>query len=240
MEKGGKMKLSELISVVPFADLANVDGDIEITGIQTDSRLVLPGSLFVCLRGIQTDGHRYVNEAIVKGATVIIAEENVSSKVPLFTVSDTKHVLAQLVNKYYDYPTASLPLIGITGTNGKTTVSYLLEAIFKMKEKKTGVIGSIQTKIGDKTYPANYTTPDILELHRIFSKMQKEKVEQAIMEVSSHALDMGRVYGCAFDTVIFTNFSQDHLDYHKNEDHYFYAKSLLFSQLGNSYKNQKK
>lgn len=232
------MKLSELISILPFVDKPSEYKDIEILEIETDSRKVKPGSLFICIRGFQTDGHLYVNQAIDNGARAVIAEENIPVEVPLIKVTDSTRTLAQLVNKFYCYPTLEFPLIGITGTNGKTTVSYLLDAIYKVYGKKTGVIGTIQTKLGDEVYKTNNTTPDALALQRLFKQMNDKEIEQVIMEVSSHALDLGRVYGCDFDTVIFTNLSQDHLDYHGNEWKYFYAKSLLFSRLGNTY-NQK-
>ncbi len=234
------MKLSELISILPFTDKPSEDEDIEILEIDTDSRKVKPGSLFICIKGFQTDGHLYVNQAIDNGALAVIAEENISAGVPLIKVTDTTRTLAQIANKFYCYPSSAFPLIGITGTNGKTTVSYLLDTIYKAQGKKTGVIGTIQTKLGDEVYQTINTTPDALALQRLFKQMKEKKIEQVIMEVSSHALDLGRVYGCDFDTVIFTNLSQDHLDYHGDECKYFYAKSLLFSRLGNTYKQKDK
>lgn len=239
-EKGAQMKLSELISILPFADNPVDYQEIEITGVEIDSRKVKPGSLFICIRGFQTDGHLYVGEAIKNGAKALIVEENVNTEIPVIQVSDTTRALAQIVNKFYQYPTAELPLIGVTGTNGKTTVTYLLEEIYQTYGRKTGVIGTIQTKLEDKVYKTNNTTPDALALQRLFKQMKEAGIEQVIMEVSSHALDIGRVYGCDFDTVIFTNLSQDHLDYHGNEWKYFYAKSLLFSRLGNTYNHKDK
>lgn len=234
------MKLSELISVLPFARNETNLPEIEIIHIETDSRKVKPKSLFVCIEGFNTDGHLYIKEAINKGAVAIIAEKEVESDRPVIYVNDSTRALAMLVNKFYEYPTSKLSLIGITGTNGKTTISYLLDAIFQNYGKKTGVIGTIQNKVGSNLMETNNTTPDALVLQRLFVEMKTQGVEQAIMEVSSHALDLGRVYGCDFDTVIFTNLTQDHLDYHKNELQYFHAKSLLFSQLGNSYYETKK
>src|SRR5690625_745546 len=133
-----------------------------------------------------------------------------------------------LASKFYNNPTHKLPLIGITGTNGKTTITYLLETIFEKHKKKTGLIGTIQMIIGEEVYPINNTTPDSLELQSDFKKMVDAGVEQAIMEVSSHALDQGRVFGCDYEIAIFTNLSQDHLDYHESMDDYLRAKSLLF------------
>ncbi|WHX27076.1 UDP-N-acetylmuramoyl-L-alanyl-D-glutamate--2,6-diaminopimelate ligase [Virgibacillus halodenitrificans] len=232
------MKLKELLDVIPFYQKTQSVEEIEITNIEMDSRKVEEGNLFVCISGFTVDGHDYVKEAVKNGAITIIAEKEVKTTVPVIVVPDTSRVLSMLAVKFYGNPTGKLPLIGVTGTNGKTTVSYVLEKIFNEFQKKTGIIGTIQTKIGDSSYPVNNTTPDALHLQKTFHEMQKQNVEQVIMEVSSHALDQGRVYGCDFDIAIFTNLSQDHLDYHKNIDDYLRAKSLLFSQLGNSYLKQ--
>ncbi|UJL47850.1 UDP-N-acetylmuramoyl-L-alanyl-D-glutamate--2,6-diaminopimelate ligase [Virgibacillus sp. NKC19-16] len=229
------MKLTEMLSSIPFYETASFIEEIDIHDIEIDSRKVKPGSLFVCINGFTVDGHNYVKQAIDNGAVVIITEKKVTSSVPIVTVSDTIRTLAILAVKFYNNPTSKIPLIGVTGTNGKTTVTYLLETIFQHNKKKTGVIGTIQMKIGEKTYPIDNTTPNSLLLQKSFQKMLDQNVEQAIMEVSSHALDIGRVYGCDYDVAVFTNLSQDHLDYHKNIDDYLRAKSLLFAQLGNTY-----
>ncbi|MCF3942521.1 UDP-N-acetylmuramoyl-L-alanyl-D-glutamate--2,6-diaminopimelate ligase [Oceanobacillus alkalisoli] len=234
------MKLGELIQALPFISLTTESEEIEITAIHTDSRRVTPGSLFTCIEGFQTDGHLYVQDAIEKGAKVIIAEKRVKSTVPVIYVNNSVRALAIIVNTFYDYPSTKLPLIGITGTNGKTTVSYLLDALYNHFGKKTGVIGTIHNKVGDRYSATSNTTPDALILQQLFHDMQNSRVEQVIMEVSSHGLDLGRVYGCDFDTVIFTNLTQDHLDYHKSEENYFFAKSQLFSRLGNTYDGRRK
>ena len=234
------MKLSELMSVLPFASSGDRLFDIEIQSIETDSRNVKRGSLFVCLQGFQTDGHLYVAEAIDNGAVAVIAEKTVESTVPVIYVNDSVRALALVVNEFYNHPSAELPLIGVTGTNGKTTVTYILDAIFQNAGKRTGVIGTIQNKYGDVFRKTNHTTPDSLELQKLLKEMKEHAVEQVIMEVSSHALELGRVYGCDFDTVVFTNLSQDHLDFHTDEADYFRAKSLLFSQLGSSYHDKRK
>ncbi|MGJ9460598.1 UDP-N-acetylmuramoyl-L-alanyl-D-glutamate--2,6-diaminopimelate ligase [Oceanobacillus sp. CF4.6] len=234
------MKLKELLHVLPFYETNSATIDtIEFNNIEMDSRKVKQGNVFICISGFTVDGHDYVAEAEANGAVAVISEKPVSVKVsiPIIMVSDTNRALPILAAKYFDYPTAKLPLIGVTGTNGKTTVTYLLEKIFNLHKKKTGVIGTIQLKIGEDTYPVANTTPDALILQRIFNKMHNDNVEQAIMEVSSHALDLGRVYGCEYDIAIFTNLSQDHLDYHTDLQDYLRVKSLLFSQLGNSYSN---
>ncbi|WP_404459178.1 UDP-N-acetylmuramoyl-L-alanyl-D-glutamate--2,6-diaminopimelate ligase [Oceanobacillus kapialis] len=229
------MRLDELLEEIPFYNVDVSIKDIVIASVDMDSRKVIPNSLFVCISGYTQDGHDYVEQAVANGASAIVAERPIKANVPVIVVSDTARVLAMLAVRFYGYPTKALPLIGVTGTNGKTTVTYLLETIFNKDHKKTGVIGTIQMKIGDDTFPVNNTTPDSLNLQRSFRHMLEHDVEQAIMEVSSHALDMGRVYGCDFDVAIFTNLSQDHLDYHKDIDDYLRAKSLLFAQLGNTY-----
>ncbi|HLQ97128.1 MAG TPA: UDP-N-acetylmuramoyl-L-alanyl-D-glutamate--2,6-diaminopimelate ligase [Candidatus Dormibacteraeota bacterium] len=230
------IKLTELLSVIPFY---KVIGNIEETymnKIEMDHRKINSGDAFVCLRGFTVDGHDYAEQAVEKGATIIIAEQDMKTSVATIVVPDTSRALAFIAAKFYDFPTSKLSLIGITGTNGKTTTTYLLEAIFKQDQKNTGLIGTIQMKIGDKTYPVNNTTPDSLLLQKTFKQMVDEEIDTAIMEVSSHALDLGRVHGCDYDVALFTNLSLDHLDYHKDLDDYLRVKSLLFAQLGNSYR----
>lgn len=235
------MKLKELLTVLPFYNTFGTITDQIVNDIKMDHRLVEQGDVFVCIKGFTVDGHTFAEKAVENGATVLIAEKelNVDSALVII-VPDTTRALALLANKYYDYPTEKFPLIGITGTNGKTTITYLLEAILNHHKQKTGLIGTIQMKIGDETFPVKNTTPDALQLQKAFHHMVTEQVDAAIMEVSSHALDMGRVFGCDFDVAIYTNLSQDHLDYHKNMKDYLYAKSLLFSQLGNSYDEKHK
>lgn len=230
------MKLTDMLANLPFYKTKLSIEDVIINDIEMDSRKVKSGNLFVCISGFTVDGHDYTDQAIENGAVAIIAEKDMAASVPVIVVPDTTRAMAMLAVTFYDDPTSKLPLIGVTGTNGKTTITYLLEAIFRQNGQKTGVIGSIQMKIGDTAYPIANTTPDALHLQKTFHQMLEEDVDQAIMEVSSHALDLGRVHGCDYDIAIFTNLSQDHLDYHKNMDDYLHAKSLLFAQLGNSYR----
>src|SRR5690625_301161 len=234
------IKLTELLSVIPFY---KVIGNIEETymnKIEMDHRKINSDDVFVCLRGFTVDGHDYAEQAIENGASIIIAEKDINVSVATIVVPDTSRALALIAAKFYDFPTTKLSLIGITGKNGKTTTTYLLEAIYKQNQNNTGLIGTIQMKIGDKTYPVNNTTPDSLFLQKTFKKMVDEKVDIAIKEVSSHALDLGRVHGCDYEVTLFTNLSQDHLDYHKDLDDYLRVKSLLFAQLGNSYRPGKR
>ncbi|MBR3119391.1 UDP-N-acetylmuramoyl-L-alanyl-D-glutamate--2,6-diaminopimelate ligase [Oceanobacillus profundus] len=234
------MNLDELLHVLPFYKTTSMIDEIKVDGIEMDSREVKQGSVFVCIPGFTVDGHDFIDDAVKQGAVALIVEKLVEAPVPVILVDDTNRALSMLAGKFFNYPTSKLPLIGVTGTNGKTTVTYLLEEIFKQQMKKTGVIGTIQLKIGEESYSISNTTPDALSLQRTFHKMLGENVDQAIMEVSSHALDMGRVYGCDYDIAVFTNLSQDHLDYHSDLQDYLRAKSLLFSQLGNSYDEKKR
>ncbi|WP_281349711.1 UDP-N-acetylmuramoyl-L-alanyl-D-glutamate--2,6-diaminopimelate ligase [Ornithinibacillus caprae] len=231
------MRLKEILSFIPFI-AGSINTDMEINEIEMDSRKVKPGDLFVCINGFTVDGHDYVDEAINRGAVCIVAEKNMDVSVPVLVVSDTVRFLGMSAAKYYGFPTHQVPLIGVTGTNGKTTVTYLLESIFNHNKQKTGVIGTIQMKIGQDAFPVNNTTPDALFLQKTIKSMINYGVDKVIMEVSSHALDLGRVYGCDFDVAIFTNLSQDHLDYHDSMEDYLRAKSLLFAQLGNRYEEK--
>lgn len=234
------MNLNELISILPFYEAMYLAEDVNINEIKMDSREVNQGDLFICINGFTVDGHDYINHAIANGAVAIITEKSINIPMCTIIVPDSLRALAMMAAHFYDYPTTKFPLIGITGTNGKTTISYLIESILNENKMKTGVIGTIQMKIGSQLFPVQNTTPDSLFLQKSFHDMVKGNVDAAIMEVSSHALDMGRVFGCDLDIAVFSNLSQDHLDYHKNMDDYLRAKSLLFAQLGNTYKKTDK
>ncbi|WP_010530448.1 UDP-N-acetylmuramoyl-L-alanyl-D-glutamate--2,6-diaminopimelate ligase [Lentibacillus jeotgali] len=234
------MRLSELLTVLPFYNTSAALDNLEISGVETDSRKVAEGNLFICIQGFTVDGHDFIDQAANNGAHAVLAEKEVNASVPVIRIDDTSKALAMLASKFYDYPTRQFPLIGVTGTNGKTTITYLLESIFQHYKRKTGIIGTIQMKIGNDAYPVHNTTPDALYLQKTFHEMNEHDVDTAIMEVSSHALDMGRVHGCDFDIAVFTNLSQDHLDYHPDMNDYLHAKSLLFAQLGNTYNEGQK
>ncbi|MED4202680.1 UDP-N-acetylmuramoyl-L-alanyl-D-glutamate--2,6-diaminopimelate ligase [Neobacillus mesonae] len=228
------MKLQQLLKclhpIIPFKG-----EDPEITSIENDNRKVQNGSLFICIKGYTVDGHDFASSAVKNGAAAVLAERPLDIGVPVVVVKDTNRAMAVLADAFYGQPTQQLRLIGITGTNGKTTTSHLIEKILADRGQKTGLIGTMYTKIGDKTIETKNTTPESLTLQKTFHQMVEEGVETAVMEVSSHALDLGRVHGCDYDVAVFTNLTQDHLDYHKTMEEYKRAKSLLFSQLGNSY-----
>ena len=205
--------------------------DTEIDNITIDSREVKKGSAFICIKGQNADGHSFADKAAENGASVIVAEKQILSSVPVVLCENTKIEMAKLASKFYGEPEKRLKLIGITGTNGKTTVSYLIKKILETVGKKVGIIGTNEILVGDEPVgitSSTPTTPNSLELHKIFAKMLDMGAEYAVMEVSSHALDLHRVYGLCYDVGVFTNLTRDHLDYHKTMENYFLAKAKLF------------
>lgn len=209
--------------------------DKEIESLHMDSREVTPNGLFFCIEGTKVDGHDFAAQAVNNGAAAVIAERHVDVEAPVWLVKDTQKVMAYAADHFYDHPTNDVRVIGITGTNGKTTTSHLVESILNEEQTKTGLIGTMYAKIGNESVKTNNTTPESLELQQLFADMRDKEVKSCVMEVSSHALQMGRVRGVQFRTAVFTNLSQDHLDYHGSMESYRNAKSLLFSQLGNSF-----
>lgn len=215
-----------------FGDLYNDElRDIDITGIAYDSRKAAEGNVFVCIKGYETDGHRYAGAAVKNGASVIVAEEQLEVDAPVVYVEDSRKVIAELACRFYGEPAKKLSLIGITGTNGKTTITYLVKSILEEAGKRVGIIGTNQNIIGDKvllTKSTTPTTPNALELQQLFTEMVNNSADYVVMEVSSHALELERVHGCEFDVGVFTNLTQDHLDFHKTMENYLNAKAKLF------------
>lgn len=224
------MKLKELMASVPenqFDGELKELSDLVITGISCDSRKVAAGQVFVCIDGVSQDGHLFAQDAIVKGAAVLITERDTGIS-PQIIVKNARAVYSEICAAWFGHPAKDLKLIGVTGTNGKTTVSYLLKSILEKNGCKTGLIGTIQNMIGDEVLPAKNTTPNAYELHSLFYLMKSSGCQYAVMEVSSHALDQDRVWGLEFESALFTNLTQDHLDYHKSMDNYLAAKKKLF------------
>src|SRR4030043_806320 len=186
----------------------------EIEGIAYHSKLVQKGFLFAAIRGMEVDGHRFIGEAIERGAEAVVSEEEqgVSNRTTVL-VPNSRQALAKISSNFYGDPSSRIRLIGITGTNGKTTTTYLLESIFKKAGYTAGVIGTINYRFAQKTTLAPNTTPESLDLQRILWEMLREGTSHVMMEVSSHGLDLDRVFGCQFDAVVFTNFTSEHLDY---------------------------
>jgi UDP-N-acetylmuramoyl-L-alanyl-D-glutamate--2,6-diaminopimelate ligase len=211
----------------------------EITSIVNDNRQVTAGSLFVCIEGYTVDGHDFAVSAAEKGAAAVLAQKELDLDIPVILVKNTRRAMAVLADAFYGQPSQKLHLIGITGTNGKTTTSHLIEKILADAGRKTGLIGTMYTKIGEQTFEVKNTTPESLTLQSTFKKMADSGADSAVMEVSSHALDEGRVHGCDFDVAVFTNLTQDHLDYHKTMDEYRRAKGLLFAQLGSAFNHER-
>lgn len=188
----------------------------------------------MCIKGFKTDGHSYINKAIEQGAVAIVSEnETENLNIPVILVSNSRKALSQIASNFYQNPTSKLTLIGITGTNGKTTTTYLIKNILEQAGKKVGLIGTNQNMIGQKVLETERTTPESLELFELFAQMVNEGVEYVVMEVSSHSLELHRVYGCNFKVAVFTNISQDHLDFHKNMESYLEAKAKLFDMAEN-------
>ncbi|MBB5172177.1 UDP-N-acetylmuramoyl-L-alanyl-D-glutamate--2,6-diaminopimelate ligase [Texcoconibacillus texcoconensis] len=226
--------LQQLIDSIPFYSMSTEEDPV-VHHLEMDSRHVTLGSLFFCVPGYTVDGHDFAEEAEKNGAVAIIAERPVSVDIPVVIVKDVNRAMALIANKYYDHPTSKFQLIGVTGTNGKTTTTHFIEQILQYEGKGTGLIGTLYVKMNGETEDVVNTTPAALPLQQTFDRMVDNNVNAAVMEVSSHALSLGRVWGCDYDIAVFTNLTQDHLDYHKTMDHYRFSKSLLFSQLGNAY-----
>lgn len=211
------------------------DGNAAIRGLETDSRNVQPGALFFCLPGHTVDGHAFAGQAAEKGAAALVVSRELPISLPQLVVPDTRLALAVLADYFYGHPSRALRPVGVTGTNGKTTTTYLIEKIWQDAGIPAGVIGTIETRFAGRSLPMSGTTPDVLELQRIFRSMADAGTERCVMEVSSHALEQGRVKGVRFRTAVFTNLTQDHLDYHGTMEAYAAAKGLFFARLGNDY-----
>jgi UDP-N-acetylmuramoyl-L-alanyl-D-glutamate--2,6-diaminopimelate ligase len=210
------------------------DLSVPISQLELDSRLCVSDSLFVALPGVQVDGHNYINKAIENGASVVVCErlpENLQENITYLQVKDSSTTLALLARNFYDHPSSKMKIVGITGTNGKTTTATFLFDLFRKLGKKVGLISTIDYRINEEIFPSTHTTPNAIKVQELFSKMQLAGCEYCFMEVSSHALDQKRVYGVDFDIAVFTNISRDHLDYHSSYNEYISCKKILFDQL---------
>ncbi|CAM4145562.1 UDP-N-acetylmuramoyl-L-alanyl-D-glutamate--2,6-diaminopimelate ligase [Paenibacillus alkaliterrae] len=228
------MRLKEIAELLITSRLIG-DGETELTGIGNDSRCIRPGQLFICLRGHTVDGHLFAPQAAAAGAAALIVERELELELPQLVVRDSRLAMAVIANYYYHYPSQSIKLIGVTGTNGKTTTTYLIEQILNDQNHPTGVIGTIELRYSGQSFPMSNTTPQTLQLQQYLSRMRDAGNRYCAMEVSSHSLEQGRVKGCRFRTAVFTNLSQDHLDYHETMTRYAAVKGLFFSRLGNVY-----
>ncbi|MGY3749704.1 UDP-N-acetylmuramoyl-L-alanyl-D-glutamate--2,6-diaminopimelate ligase [Vagococcus acidifermentans] len=213
---------------------------VRVSQVQHDTRKVTENTCFVCIVGAVVDGHQLADEAVAKGATLIVAEKELSVAVPVLYVNDTQKALAQLSVLATGNPSSKLGMVGVTGTNGKTTITHVVASILDDNNRSSGIIGTMYSKIGDRQIPVANTTPDSLTTQQLLADMVADGLTHCTMEASSHALIQGRVRGIDFDVAVFTNLTQDHLEYHHTMEEYFLAKSLLFSQLGNAYGEQGK
>ena len=239
------MLISELAGAIPAEFDPNLVGaDSSFESLSYDSRQVFPGVLFVCLVGEKSDGHAYAAEAIERGCVgFVINSDRLASfeglGKPVLTVSNTRKALPHLASAFYENPSESFELIGITGTNGKTSVSYMIASIWQSAGEKTGVIGTVGAVVDSVPFPTNWTvstTPESLDLQQFFSQMRDERVRHVAVEVTSIAIDQERTTALDFDTAVFTNLTQDHLDYHGTMEAYEQAKSRLFLEYSSTFK----
>jgi len=236
------MELSKLLEGVQVAKMFQtmfgkmvVTHDVEVRQIQYDSRKVAPDDAFVAIRGTDFDGHRFIDDAVNRGAKVVVVEDDAIRPDSFFmhagvvkvVVADARRTLAGMSANFYGHPSRKLELVGVTGTNGKTTTAYLIASLLE----KAGLIGTIEYRVGHDSYPATHTTPESLEMNAILADMVRQGCRSAVMEVSSHALHQHRVEGMRFNAGVFTNLTQDHLDYHGTMEEYFKAKKFLFDGL---------
>ena len=230
------MKLEEILNGIHVAEIKG-NLDKEISGLEIDSRKIESGHMFVAVRGTQTDGHAYIGKAIEKGASVIVCEtfpDNIDSDITYIKVNDTEEVVGKLATAFYGHPTSKLKLIGVTGTNGKTTIATLLYNMFRLFGYKVGLISTVCNYIDDEAIPTEHTTPDPITLNKLLGRMADEGCKYVFMEVSSHSVVQKRIGGLQYSGGIFTNLTRDHLDYHKSFDNYLKAKKTFFDNLPKS------
>lgn len=225
--------------------IKRVEGSLEnivVDKLAQDSRKVVLNTMFFCIEGVTVDGHLFAGKAKELGASVFVASKSIKEQVgdaPVIYVKDVTRVMTIFANHFYGYPSESLNMIGVTGTNGKTTVTHMVDYLLEELKKPTALVGTMYRKIGDKRIETRNTTPEILTVHETLQELKNIGGETCIMEVSSHALQLGRVWGVDYNIAVFTNLTHEHLDLHKTMENYAHAKSLLFSQLGNHSKNRK-
>src|SRR2546421_8079309 len=221
--------------VLDGAEVLAQSGDPGVSSVEYDSRQVKPGCLFVAMRGESSDGNRFIDQAIQAGAVAVVtdsASENPRPDVAWAVVPNGRRALARVSANFYKKPAERIAIIGITGTNGKSTTAFILESILAAAGRKSALIGTIQYHVAGKSLPAPHTTPEALELNRIFNEALGNGATEAVMEVSSHALTQQRVFAIPFDVAVFTNLTRDHLDYHQTMNDYFEAKQTLFTGCG--------
>src|SRR5437016_2315775 len=227
------MRLQNLLEGVQIKGAFHL-GDLEISGVAYDSRKVKPNNLFIAIKGEKTDGNRFVDQARARGASAVISEDPAPADFsgPWIQITHSRKALALIAANFFGHPTRRLELVGITGTNGKTSTAYLMESILKTSRAKVGMISTIVYRGPEGAVAAERTTPESLDLQELFAGFLKQGCRYVVMEVSSHALAMDRVYASQFRSAVFTNLTPDHLDYHRTLDNYFEAKKQLFLGIG--------
>ncbi len=224
------MKLSELIKAIPVRRITGTGGELpEVTSIHYRAQEVKPGGVFVAIPGTVSDGHAFIDTAVSRGAAAVISQHPVRSRVPVAVVDDSRKALSAAAAAFYGHPSRKLCVVGITGTNGKTTTTYLIESILKAAGHSVGVIGTVNYRFLGKTFPNPVTTPESSDLQKILSDMAAGGVTHVVLEVSSHAIELHRVADCRMDVGVFTNLTQDHLDFHGSMDRYWESKRRLFT-----------
>ena len=234
------MKLSKLYSAVQETGIKRSGAEnnanwtpkqeIEVTSLHYNTRDVQAGGLFVAIEGFSTDGHRYIQDAVDRGAVAVVSQKPSAAPIPVLQVSDSRKALAVMADHFFGTPSRHLTVIGITGTNGKTTTAYLIENILLAAGLQVGVIGTVNYRYKETLFDSPVTTPESLDLQRILAEMLSAGITHVILEVSSHAIDLSRIAGCRMDIGVFTNLTQDHLDYHGDMDRYWSCKKRLFTE----------
>src|SRR5450432_137433 len=220
------------LELLDGAEIRNQSGNPQVSGLEYDSRRIKPGHVFIAMRGESSDGNKFIDKAIASGAVAVVtdsASEAARSGVAWAEISHGRKGLARLAANFYKNPASKLSVIGITGTNGKSTTAFLLEAILAAAGRKSALIGTIEYHVAGKVLPAPHTTPESLDLNRLFAEAIRAGATDAVMEVSSHALAQHRTYAIYFAIAVFTNLTRDHLDYHLTMEEYFAAKQVLFT-----------
>lgn len=228
------MRLSELIRNIQYTRIVLPKEEVDVTDVSIDSRNVAKGNMFIAMRGTQVDGHQYIEKAIEAGASAILCEtmpETLSPSVAYISVPDVQKIVGKVATTFYGNPTQKMKLVGVTGTNGKTTIATLLYHLFRAFGHKCGLLSTVCNYIDGEAYPSTHTTPDAISLNQLLGKMADEGCEYAFMEVSSHALAQGRVGDLQFAGGIFTNLTRDHMDFHQTMDNYLKAKKSFFDNL---------
>src|ERR1700730_11295007 len=233
------MQLKTLVAAISSRQIIG-PLDRVVESIAYDSRRVQRNGLFVAMRGEKSDGHQFIEQAVEKGATVIVTEHEVQSpRATCVVVENTRSAVAELAATFYEHPARRLKLAAVTGTNGKTTTTFLLKHICEKAGLRCGLLGTVQYEIGDRILPAIRTTPEALDIQELLAQIVNAGGRAAAMEVSSHALAQGRTRGIEWDVAVFTNLTQDHLDFHRTMENYFEAKAKLFHDLASQSKKKK-